>query len=422
MSLRKPTKIEQLYLDFDGFFASVEQQARPRLRGRAVGVVPFDTTDHSCVIACSKEAKKRGVKNVMPIREAKKRCPELILVPQSPDLYRRAHNTLVNEISSVLPIDAIKSIDELTCKLDVAAQRDPRAIAEAIKARIHTHVGPHITCSVGLAANRQLAKIACKMDKPNGITLWHPSDMPGPLLEVAFDDVPGIGSRMQRRLFQAGIFSMPALLATSPKQMRQLWRNVTGERLWYALHGFDIKAQPSERGMFGHSRVLPPENRSLAGAKAAARLLLTKAARRMRREDYYASRLWLHFALKTGPKQSVGRSGDLSFPAMKDDQACLAALDRLFDHTTQQFPRHCRVLRVGVALYKLSKATARQLDLFYNDDAIRQKWERATTAIDFLNTKYGQTIVSIGPWKPPAGGYAGGKISYTRVPSAEDFW
>ena len=83
--MRKPETIEKLYLDFDGFFASVEQQARPALRGKPVGIVPFDGTLHTVVIACSKEAKARGVKNVMRLRDAKKVCPELVLQCQSPD-------------------------------------------------------------------------------------------------------------------------------------------------------------------------------------------------------------------------------------------------------------------------------------------------------------------------------------------------
>lgn len=417
MTPRKPDRAEQIYLDFDGFFASVEQQARPALRGKPVGVIPFDTTDHTCVIACSKEAKKRGVKNVMPIRDAKQKCPELVLVPQSPDLYRRAHNTLINEISCVLPIEAIKSIDELTCRLDQRDRRDPLIITKAIKERIRDHVGPHITCSIGVAANRQLAKIACKMDKPDGITIWRPEDMPAPLLKVPFDDVPGIGKRMQRRLFRANIATMQKLLATSPKQMRQLWRGVTGERLWYALHGFDVKAQPSERRMIGHSRVLPPESRSLTNAKVCARLLLTKAARRLRREGFYATKLWLHLAMRP---ESTG--GKVSFPASCDDQACLKALNQVWENVTKPLPKNSRTIRVGVALYELQRANARQTDLFADDDKIRQKWESVTTAMDHLNEKYGQTVISIGTWKPPAGGYAGGKIAYTRVPAAEDFW
>lgn len=422
MSIRKPENVEYLYLDFDGFFASVEQQAKPRLRGKPVGVVPFDTTDFTSVIACSKEAKARGVKNVMPIREAKKRCYDLILVPQSPDLYRRAHHALINEIISVLPVEAIKSIDELTCRLDQRDQQDPLAVAAKIKQRIRENIGPFITCSIGIAANRQLAKIACKMDKPDGVTLWHPRDMPGPLLDVPFDDIPGIGARMSRRLYRAGIFTTKQLLATSPKQMRQLWRSVTGERLWYALHGYSVKALPQQRGMFGHSRVLPPESRRLPEAKSAARLLLVKAARRMRREGFYATKLWLHFALRLPGKQSRSYAGDIDFPACNDDQAVLRALNDSWRMVSQQLPTEGRILRVGVALHGLERSSGRQLDLFVNDDRERQKWEQASQAIDTLNTRYGKTLVSIGTWKPPKGGYAGGKIAYTRVPSAEDFW
>ena len=422
MSIRKPETPEQLYLDFDGFFASVEQQADPKLQGKPIGVIPFDTTDFTCVIACSKEAKQRGVKNVMPIREAKKRCHDLILVPQKPDLYRRAHNALINEIMAVTPIEAIKSIDELTCKLDRPNRQNPNKVAATIKERIHTHIGPHITCSIGVAANRQLAKIACKLDKPNGTTIWHPKDMPSPLEAVPFEDIPGIGGRMRKRLYQAGIFNTKALLKTSPKQMRALWRNVTGERIWYALHGYDVKAEPSKRGMFGHSRVLPPESRSKKEARACARLLLVKAARRMRREKYYATKLWLHFTLRFRDKRRKGYGREISFTPCQDDQAILKAFHQIWDETTPNLPKEASILQVGVALLGLEPETARQLDLFSNEDQERQKWERVNSAIDTLNSKYSKTIVSIGPWQPPAGGYAGGKISYVRVPGPEDFW
>ena len=131
------------------------------------------------------------------------------------------------------------------------------------------------------------------MDKPDGTTIWHPHMMPGPLLDLPFDDIPGIGGRMEQRLNYAGIYNMKDLLATEPKQMRKLWRSVTGERLWYALHGYDVMAQKSERGMFGHGRVLPPELRNFKDARDCTRLLLVKAARRMRREGFYASSLYM---------------------------------------------------------------------------------------------------------------------------------
>jgi len=415
--MRKPETIEQLYLDFDGFFASVEQQARPALRGKPIGIVPFEGVGTTCVIAASREAKKFGVKNVMNVAEAKKICPQLVLVPQTPDLYRRAHNTLLAEIGAVLPIDAVKSIDELTCRLDSAQRSNPERVSQQIKDRIERYVGPYITCSIGFAPNRHLAKIAGKHNKPNGTTIWHPSHIPNVLNPLRFDDIPGIGGRMEKRLNSVGIYNMEQLLATEPKQMRKIWRNVSGERLWYALHGYDIQAGKSERGMFGHGRVLPPDMRSMESAFSIARMLLVKAARRMRNAGYYASRLlvWCQsFEKSFGDQQKL--------PVVHDDHACLSALKTVWQRLLLLTPKHLKIVRVGVNLADLSFADQRQLDMLLNDDGERRREERLSTAIDHLNRKYSKSLVTRGPWTPPKGGHLGGKISYTRIPNAEDFW
>ncbi|MEQ1688501.1 MAG: type VI secretion protein ImpB [Sphingopyxis sp.] len=415
--MRLPTDIERLYLDFDGFFASVEQQAHPRLRGRPIGVVPFEGTAQTCVIACSREAKARGVKNVMAVADARRICPDIVLVPQSPDLYRRAHNALLSEIESIIPVDAVKSIDELTCRLDEGQRRDPQGLAHGIKNTIRRNVGPHITCSIGFAANRQLAKMACKVGKPDGLTIWHPRDMPAPLFCLPLTDIPGVGGRMQARLCRAHIHSVERLYNTAPKQMRKLWNNVTGERLWYALHGYDIQAPESERGMFGHGRVLPPESRTLPAAREICRLLLIKAARRLRRDRYYCSGIMLWLSLS-----QAAWSAKLSLPVVNDDQAVLSALDSLWSAVSTVYPPCTKVFRVGVTLYGLSRDTHRQLDFLLDDDVSRQRWEKINAAIDSLNNRYGKTVTSLGLWNPPKGGHVGGKISYTRIPSAEDFW
>ena len=415
--MRKPERLERLYLDFDGFFASVEQQARPVLRGRPVGIVPFENTTTTCVIAASKEAKRFGVKNVMNVAEAKRICPDIVLVPQTPDLYRRAHNTLLAEISSVIPVDAVKSIDELTCKLDVKQGNDPEELSFKIKDRIASHVGRHITCSIGFAPNRHLAKIAGKQNKPDGTTIWWPDQVPEVLYPLPFEDIPGIGGRMERRLNGLGICNMQQLLAVPPKHMRKIWRNVIGERLWYALHGYDIQAGKSERGMFGHGRVLPPEMRSINGAEPIVRMLLVKAARRMRKAGFYASKLmvWCEtFHRGYGDQQSL--------PIVSDDQACLSGLQTIWSRLSVMIPKHAKIVRVGVTLGDLTEGTSRQLDMLLNDDAERHKCERLTRAMDTLNQKYSRSLVTIGPWEPPKGGHLGGKIAFTRIPSAEDFW
>lgn len=425
--MRRPAEIERMYADFDGFFASVMQQKYPELRGKPVGVVPFAAAAHpnahSCVIACSREAKVLGLKNVMPIGEAKAACPDLILVPQEPDLYRRAHNTLLSEIEAVVPIDAIKSIDELTCRVTPDHRGDPQALGRMVKARIAKHVGPYITCSIGFAANRQLAKMACKAGKRtdgkygDGNCVWHPNDMPDPLLDLPLSDVPGIGTRMEIRLAQAGVRTMADLLAMQPKHMRKLWRNVTGERLWYALHGYDIQTPPSSRGMFGHGRVLPPEARTFEAAKAASRTLIVKAARRMRRENWNAGRLWLSVQMDG---KSAGRSSWL--PDAHDDQIILSTLESLWADLKACLARNVWIISVHVLLGEISPANARQLDLLLNDDRIRQKWEILTKAIDKLNARYGGTIITVGVWSSPPGDFAGQKISYTRIPRMEDRW
>lgn len=422
--MRRPDQVERLYLDFDGFFASVEQACRPALRGRPVGVIPFDAPDaRTIIIACSREAKVAGVKNIMPVDEAREVCPGIVLVPQSPDLYRRAHNALISEITAVLPIDAVKSIDEMTCRVEPARRSDPGALGRAIKRRIAEHIGPYITCSIGIAANRQLAKMATKAGKwrgaeyGDGLMVWQPRDMPSPLLPIPLADVPGIGARMVRRLATAGIATMSDLLATAPRQLRGIWRSVTGERLWYALHGYDIQTPPSGRGMYGHGRVLPPDHRGLDAARDASRLLAVKAARRMRRDGWNADALSLWLSLHGG-----GWGRDVSLPSVHDDQAVLEALEGLWRHARADLPGRSRAVRVQVALHDLTRADQRQLDMLLADDDDRRRWERLTSSIDGLNARHGRTLVSVGPWAPPPGGYAGGKISYTRIPAAEDFW
>ena len=237
--MRKPETIEKLYLDFDGFFASVMQQAMPRLRGKPVGVIPFatDKAEFTVVIACSKEAKAKGCTNVMKVREARAVCPDIVLVEQRPDLFRRANNALLNEIRCEIPVEVVKSIDELACKLYKNTIAAPEELARRIKDRIRKNVGEQITCSIGFAANRMLAKIACKVDKPNGVTIWHPH-LPDPLFRRSFDDIPGVGSRMAERLAKAKIHTVKDLWNAQPKHLRALWGNVNGERMWYALDGY----------------------------------------------------------------------------------------------------------------------------------------------------------------------------------------
>lgn len=421
--MRYVERLESLYLDFDGFFASVMQQAIPSIRGKPVGIIPFDMANpqSTTVIACSKEAKALGCKNVMRVPDVLRICPDIKLIPQRPDLFRRAHMALLNEIETEIPITAVKSIDEFYCTLSENEATAPAALARRLKERIKNNIGPHITCSIGFGQNPLLAKMACKIDKPDGVTIWHPENRLQSLSQLPIDEVPGVGSRMHLRLNRAGIFTMSELLSTQPKQMRALWRNVTGERLWYALHGYAIKATPTKRGAYGHGRVLSPEWRHLEKVESCSRLLLIRAARRMRRDGWAAGKLTIWLDLYIGSKKS-GWTESQDMPAVSDDKACLDALKTMWQRIHKSLPKTTRAIRVGVTLMDLSHASERQLDWVHDDDTERKRWEIITNLKDSLNRKYGKRILDFGLLEQPPGGWAGAKISYTRIPSAEDFY
>lgn len=423
--MRKPEQIERLYLDFDGFFASVEQAARPSLRGLAVGVVPFSGAgDRGCIIACSREAKLADVANIMTVVEARQKCPDLVTIVQSPDLYRRAHNALISEIQCVIPIDEVKSIDEMTCIVEARDRNNPRDLGQRIKARLHANIGPWITCSIGYAANRQLAKMACKAGKRpapghygDGNNAWFPDIMPDPLLDIPLIDVPGIGERMRRRLLGLGIVEMQHVLNLAPKHMRKIWGSVMGERLWYALNGYDVQAPTQERGMYGHGRVLQPQARKPEIAYEIARVLTIKAARRLRFDRWYASRFYLYIGCYNSQSWSCSKS----YPAANDDNAGLTLLSELWAKAMETLPRRPVLSSIHICFTELTHSGARQLDMLCDDDTHRKKWEAIATAIDALNMRHGRTLVSVGAWPTKYSDYLGGKISYTRIPNAADF-
>ena len=171
-----------LVIDFNAYFASVEQQERAELRARPVAVVPMAGTDTTCAIAASYEAKAFGVKTGMRIREALRLCPALVLVDARHDLYVDYHERLMQEVANHLPIHRVMSIDEAACRL-IGAECEPenaRAIARAMKAGIRANVGECLRCSIGIAPTILLAKIASNMQKPDGLTLLRPTNCPGP--------------------------------------------------------------------------------------------------------------------------------------------------------------------------------------------------------------------------------------------------
>jgi DNA polymerase-4 len=414
--MRKPAGLERLYVDFDSFFASAEQHLQPHLRGKPVGVIPIDS-EHTGLIAVSREAKALGIKRGAYVRDVRRQCPGFVFVNARHELYVELHHTILGVIESVVPVKAVCSIDEVVCALLPSEQAEALALGRRVKDAVATRIGPTLTCSVGLGPNDLLAKIAAEMNKPDGLVALHPDDLPGPLLSLALTDVPGIARGNAARLARAGIDDMAALWRLQPKQLRRLWGSVEGERLWMGLHGYTVERPETRRRMFGHGRVLPGDWRHLNGAYAAARVLLVKASRRMRRAGFSARAL----ALWLTDRNSAGWYGEERFAPTWDDPSLLASLSRLFLHAEREDMRRSR--SVHVALHDLVPLQDIEEDLFGDtaEAQLKRRMEYLSVIADQFNISHGQTLMHWGPWVDIPGGYAGAKIAFNRIPDAEDF-
>ena len=279
-----------LFLDLNSYFASVEQQDNPALRGRPVAVVPM-MTDGTCAIAASREAKKYGIRTGTKIYEAKKMCRDLVCVLARHDKYVEYHHRILAEVVRHTPIDKVWSIDELSSRLppNKRTREGATGVAMRIKEGLRQNIGEHITCSIGLAPNSYLGKVGSDMQKPNGLVLLEPDSMAEKLFTLDLTDLPGINHAMEARLHKAGIRTVQQLWNIAPKHARKIWNNVGGERFWYNLHGYDVPVQETSRSMVGHSRILDYEFRPVAQARLVARRLTIKAASRLRRMDMYST-------------------------------------------------------------------------------------------------------------------------------------
>ena len=414
--MRKPLGLKRLYVDFDSFFASAEQHLQPGLRGRPVGVIPVDS-EHTGLIAVSREAKALGLKRGTFVREARKQCPGLVLVIARHEAYVELHHAIIRAIETVVPVKAVCSIDEMVCALLPSEQAEGLALGGRVKRAIASEIGPTLTCSVGLGPNDLLAKIAAEMEKPDGLVALRPEDLPGRLLGLSLTDIPGIARGNAARLARAGVTDMAALWRLQPKELRRLWGSVEGERLWMSLHGYTVERRETRRRMFGHGRVLPADWRSLNGAYAAARVLLAKAAARMRRQGFSARAL----ALWLTDRHSAGWYGEERFGPTWDDPSLLASLGRLFLHAEREDMRRSR--SVHIALHDLVPLSDIEEDLFDHtaQAQLKHRLESLSVIADRLNASHRKTLLHWGPLVTIPGGYAGAKIAFNRIPDAEDF-
>jgi DNA polymerase-4 len=389
-----------LFVDMNSYFASVEQNERPELRGLPVGIVPM-MADSTCCIAASYEAKAFGVKTGTMVGEAKRLCPGIRLVEARHELYVAYHHRIVEAVESCLPVTVVMSIDEMACRL-MGRERPLLAamkLGRQVKQRILERAGPMIRSSVGLATNRYLAKVAGEMEKPDGLVALTPDILPEALRQLKLRDLPGIGARMEKRLNERGIRTMDDLMALDCDHSGELWGSVLGERLWHWLHGDDFEMdEPAHQKSMSHQHVLAPEMRTPEKAWAVAHKLLHKAAMRLRAEGLWASGIGLAigFAGPHGKKKEPvtnygvpkrGWKNELKLCECQDNPALIAALSRLWESRPcgQDFEHP---YFIGVHLTGLVPGRLHSLNLFEGSEE-EQHRAHLLAAMDALNNKYG---------------------------------
>lgn len=418
--LRPPTALEWLFFDLNSFFASVEQQDRPHLRGKPVAVVP-SMTDATCAIAASYEAKAFGIKTGTKIYEAKKLCPQLKCVLARHDIYVAYHNRIFTEVNRHIPVSKICSIDEGACKLLKNEQTPEQAarIANNIKEGLRLNIGEYIKCSIGIASNIFLAKTATDMQKPDGLVILTHDNHKDRLFSLKLPDLCGIGRNIEHRLNRAGIQTIEQLWNISPKHARKIWGSVAGEIFWYRLHGYDIPDKPTEKSVIGHSRVLDPDIRGMDKSYTMAQHLTIKACARLRRYNLFAG----HFALGVRTVDGAYWGDDTSFTPTQDNFTVISALEKLWRSMQSDMPRNTRLLKISVNLYDLYEQEEVTLDLFecMSEKPKTVKNTDLSRAMDSLNKKFGSNTVHLGSTPKTSAGYVGTKIAFTRVPEMEEF-
>ncbi len=393
-------------VDFNSYFASVEQQERAELRGKAVAVVPV-MAESTCCIAASYPAKQRGVSVGTPVAEARQKCPGIVILEARPEIYIRYHNRLIAAVEKCVHVSAVLSIDEMACELNGSWAEKAKAlkVAAQIKRTIAKDVGECMTSSIGIGPNVLLAKMASDMMKPDGLVFLGEEELPQKLFELELGDVPGIGENMEARLRAAGIDTLEKLWHARREELRKVWRGIEGDRMYDGLHGQPVYRPATVTSTIGHSHVLPPALRNRDGALATLHRLLQKAAMRLRHAGYYAG--GMHLSIK---ELGRGRWSDgVNFLETQDTRELIRVFHLLWERRPESWAR--RPLAVGVTLFNLVPATQHNGTLFETGDARK----KLNAALDVINRKLGKNTVYYGG-AMGALEFAPVRIAFNRIP------
>lgn len=377
-----------MHIDLNSCFAMVEQQSKPHLRGKPLGVTNR-ITKHACMIALSYEAKALGAKVGMRRDEVEKLVPGLIVLETDPPKYHYVYQKLVAIMKSYSPNITMKSIDEGVIDFTGTRSINSRSLVDIgheIKQRLVDEVGEHMTCNIGISTNRFLAKLAAGQNKPNGLTVITGRNIPQWLGKLKLTDLPGIASKFERRLVLEGIYSPTDFLVAPAAVLKaKVFKSIYGEYWHQRLRGWEVDDVATKLGIVGRQYVL--ESPSIDETLLQNRLAhLSYSTGRKLRYNVRSSRgVYVYARMRTGEYWFARQSYKQPFFS---DQI-------IYEHAKNLFatrPKHMYIKELGVTCYKLEPlvASTGQLDIFGEHN----RSEQLTHAIDAVNDRYGMGSIT----------------------------
>lgn len=372
-----------MHIDLNSCFASVEQQAHLSYRYKPLVVAAY-TTPRGCVLSPSVEAKKLGIKVGMRVLEAKQICPQIIVLNPDPPKYRTVYEKLMALFQQYSNSVTPKSIDEAVLNFSqtqILFNKSLIEIAREIKNRIKTEAGDYLTVSVGIAANRFLAKTASSLHKPDGLDVITYKNLREVLGSLSLIDLCGINSGYQKRLNAEGIYTpLQFLDAPLEKLQHQVFQSINGYYWYLRLRGFEIDSVDFKRKSFGHEYAL---GKKTADPKELARLLMKlceKTGRRLREAGLTGR--GIHLGLLYTDHTYWHKS--MTFDSQLYSTADLFAKAMFI---FQQQPQLKTAAHISLSCFNLSTHCNLQLNLLNQDE---ERKRSLVQAVDNINDKYGE--------------------------------
>ena len=289
-----PQKDMILHIDMDAFFASIEQAVNPKLKGKPLIVGSRSSKFHTVVCAASYEAKAFRIDSGMPSKQAFQLCPNLEFVPAQQGKYIWTSEQILEILKCYGFQIAYASIDEF--QMDIADEPNPETLAKDIQRKIQGTF--NITASIGIAKNCLLAKLASKINKPNGIAILNKANLVESLANIPVEKLCGVGPKSGQVFHNLGIKTCLDLYQKSAYFLEQnLGKD--GLNLYLSLHlneHFEVSQEESRPKSIGHSYTLPRASENPGFIQAWIRLLSEMVARRLREQNLLARtvHLWLN--------------------------------------------------------------------------------------------------------------------------------